>query len=218
MELSEFWTLCSSNGIVLNLEQLKSFERYATELAYWNEKVNLISRQDTDNIYDRHILHSLALLKYMNIPKKAKCLDGGTGGGLPGIPLSIARPDLRIKLVDSIAKKMTITSMLAAHTSNKYLTSLTARLEQMAREENYYKHFDYIVTRAVAKIEEFTTWVKPMLREGGRIIFYKGGDLTAEMDEARKAFPKIQFEIKNIKMFGADWMEKDDKKLVICGF
>ncbi|MGB9912782.1 MAG: 16S rRNA (guanine(527)-N(7))-methyltransferase RsmG, partial [Candidatus Kapaibacteriota bacterium] len=116
MELTEFWTILSANGIILEVEQLKQIERFVKELTYWNDKINLISRKDIDNILENHILHSLSILKYVEIPQKANTLDVGTGGGLPGIPLKIARPDINMILIDSIAKKIKITDMLAKHT------------------------------------------------------------------------------------------------------
>ena len=96
----DFWTTCSANDIVLEKEQVDALKRYHDELIYWNAKVNMISRKDEDNVWDRHILHSLAILKYVTIRPKARVLDVGTGGGLPGIPIKIARPDLKMLLVD----------------------------------------------------------------------------------------------------------------------
>jgi 16S rRNA G527 N7-methylase RsmG len=117
--LVDLWTMLSANGIALSKEQMDVLDRYQRDLRYWNERVNMISRKDADNIWDRHIVHSLSLLKYVSLAPKARVLDVGTGGGLPGIPLKIARPDLRVTMVDSIAKKMKMVEMFAKHTELK---------------------------------------------------------------------------------------------------
>ena len=142
MELSEFWTLCSSNGIVLEKKQLDMFTRFIEELLYWNQKVNLISRKDEENIVVNHIIHSLSSLKYIELPAKARCLDVGTGGGLPGIPITIAKPTIHMLLVDSIAKKAKIADMLAKHTGVRTIGAKTARAEELQKEKQYLMHFE----------------------------------------------------------------------------
>ena len=144
MDIVEFWTICSANGIVLSKEQIRQIERYRDELVYWNEKVNLISRKDVENVLENHILHSLSVLKYVNLPLKSRCLDLGTGGGLPGIPVSIANPEARMLLVDSIGKKIKITDMLAKHTGNKYIKAMNARVEDLANKKEYNSYFDFV--------------------------------------------------------------------------
>jgi len=111
-DIVDLWTVCSRNGIILEEDQLVMLERYHKDLVYWNKRVNLVSRKDIHHLYARHFLHSLAILKYVDIPHKAWVIDIGTGGGLPGLPLKIARPDLRIVLIDSMAKKTKMVKIL----------------------------------------------------------------------------------------------------------
>ncbi|MBM2815257.1 MAG: methyltransferase GidB [Ignavibacteria bacterium] len=216
MEATEFLTLCLANGIIIGQEQFLQLKRYAKELAYWNGQVNLISRKDIDNIWDKHILHSLAAVKYIKFPNRAKCLDVGTGGGLPGIPIAIAVPDCRMLLIDSIGKKIKIADMLAKHTELKHITAKQARAEEISAVREYRKSFDLIFSRSVARIKPVVRWITDLLKPGGRLIFYKGGDLREEFDEAREAFPKLQFEEIKISMFGCEWFEQEEKKLVVC--
>ncbi|MBK6760935.1 MAG: class I SAM-dependent methyltransferase [Ignavibacteria bacterium] len=115
----DFWTTCSANNIVIDKAQVDALKRYHDELLYWNKKVNMISRKDEENVWERHILHSLTLMKYVTFPQKARVLDVGTGGGLPGLPIKIARPDLKMLLVDSIRKKTSMTDMFAQHTDSR---------------------------------------------------------------------------------------------------
>lgn len=218
MDLTEFWTICATNNIVLDKEQMKRIERYAGELFYWNERVNMVSRKDIDNLLENHILHSLSILKYFKPPYKARCLDAGTGGGLPGIPVAIARPDIHMMLVDSIAKKMKITSMMAKHTGLKHLTWHTGRVENLSEKKELTANFDLILARAVKGICVMIDWTKPLLKSGGNYIFLKGGDLEEEKDEAQKKYNNLSIKEHNIKLPGAPRFEKEKKKILVCSF
>lgn len=218
MELTEFWTICSGNGIILDKEQLRSLERFKDELIYWNEKVNLISRKDIDNIMERHILHSLLILKYIEFPQRAKCLDLGTGGGLPGVPLKIARPDLHMLLVDSIKKKLKIADMLGHHTGLKNIRGVVARAEELAEKKEFAGYFDFILSRAVGKTVELISWSKPLLKKNGQFVFLKGGDLNEEIAAAKQKFPKLVIIERPLTAFGLDFFEKEEKKIMICRF
>jgi 16S rRNA (guanine527-N7)-methyltransferase len=214
MDLVKFWTVCSLNGIILDDMQMTLFERYHRELLYWNEKINLISRRDSENLLQRHILHSLTILKYVNFQQKAKCIDIGTGAGLPGIPLKIARPDIYMLLVDSIAKKINLTKGFAQHTELKNISAIRARAEDLAEETAHYKKYDFIVSRAVASAAKILGWCRGLLKPGGRIVLLKGGELIKEMSEAKNFFPNIDFTEHKIDISGDDWFSKEEKKII----
>lgn len=218
MDGIQFWTISAANGIVLDQYQLKNIERFHTELEKWNEKVNMISRQDVDNIYERHILHSLSIMKYVKFPPKAKILDVGTGGGFPGIPLKIALPEVFMLLVDSITKKIKVTEMLAKHTGLRNIETLNARVESLQDIPKYLRSFDFIVARAVAPLVELVSWTEALLKPKGQIILLKGGDLADEIAEAKKKFQNLIVEEHIIEMTGAEWFSKDKKKVLICRF
>jgi len=215
MDFTEFWTICSSNNIFLDLEQIDNFKRFQTEIVYWNERVNMISRKDIDFLLERHILHSLSIMKYQEFPSKARVLDVGTGGGFPGIPLKIALPELYMTLVDSISKKLKIAEMMANHTGLRNIEAFPLRVEDLSNEIRYRKYFDFIISRAVASSDKIYLWTKDLLKDKGKIILWKGGDLSNELEELKQIAPNVKIETVPIRLFGFDYFEKEDKKFVI---
>lgn len=218
MDLAKYWTICSSNNIVLSLEQLKSLERYNNELKYWNSKVNLISRKDEDNIFERHILHSLAIIKYVDFAPKSKVIDVGTGGGLPGIPVKIANPEIDMLLVDSINKKVKIASMLAKHTGLRKIEAKWTRAESLAEFPEYRDRFHFVISRAVAKTELIIEWTNKIRKKNAGIILLKGGDLTEEIASAKQRFHGLKVKEIEIDIIGVPFFKEEGKKLVVCEF
>lgn len=212
----EFWTACSTNGIVLDKEQVDTLERYHDELIYWNQRVNMISRKDEANVWERHILHSLTLLKALDIKQKARVLDVGTGGGLPGIPIKIARPDVKMVLVDSIKKKTTMTEMFASHTGLKDITAVNARTEDLASVKEYRQAFDVIISRAVAQTGTVLSWITHLVKPTTVCAFLKGGELIDEIAEAAEMHPRWTITEHPIRVFGHPWFEENDKKVLVC--
>ena len=152
----------------------------------WNAKINVISRKDMDNFYEHHVLHSLAIAKVQPFKPMAEILDVGTGGGFPGIPLAILFPDARFHLIDSIGKKIKVVQSVA-----EQLELTNVRTEQI-RAEQLRGEYDFIVSRAVTDLSQFTQWVRGKvstiqyhkLRNG--ILYLKGGDLTDELAPFKK--------------------------------
>ena len=152
----------------------------------WNAKINVISRKDMYNFYVHHVLHSLAIAKVQPFKTMAEILDVGTGGGFPGIPLAIMFPDAKFYLVDSIGKKIKVVQDVA-----QQLQLQNVRAEQI-RAEQVQGDFDFIVSRAVTDLSQFSQWVKGKvsdiqyhhLRNG--ILYLKGGDLDAELAPFKK--------------------------------
>lgn len=214
----DVWTTCAANGIMLTKPQIDALTRFHNDLQYWNEKVNLVSRNDIEHLWVRHIIHSLLLLKYIDFKQKARVLDVGTGGGLPGVPLKIARPDLRVVLVDSIKKKLKMAAMFAEHTGLKDITAVSARAEDLGKVPHYRGSFDVIVSRAVAPIVDIVSWTQPLIAKHGTWALLKGGDLTKEVEEACSAFPGLVVEVKLIDAFGLRQFAADEKKVVTCRF
>jgi len=215
MDIIKFWTICSANSIILDKEQIENFERYYRELIYWNEKVNLISRSDIENIFERHFLHSLSILKYENLKNKARCLDFGTGGGFPGLPLKIARPDIYITLVDSIRKKIKITEIFSKHTGLKNIDLICSRVEDLKVDKNFIHKFDYIFARAVSRLDNLISWSKELLKPDGKMMFLKGGNLEEEINICYQKFTNIKIEEIQIDLFGSEWFKKEEKKIVV---
>ncbi len=218
MEIVEFWTYCSANGIVLDAEQREQIKRYESEMKYWNKQVNLISRKDEDNFLEKHVFHSLSIMKYIEIPAKSVCLDIGTGGGLPGIPLAIANPSIKMLLMDSIAKKLKITRLFAQHTGIKGLTAETGRIEDLAKSKEHLEKYDFIFARAVTGLVHLCDWSLPLLKKTGKMVFLKGGTLMNEKNNAWEKYPNLEIEEHLIKFKGYDSFEKEEKKVLICRF
>jgi len=143
----------------------------------WNARINVISRKDMDGLYDHHVLHSLAIARYLQLqqrllPEGAEVLDLGTGGGFPGIPLAILFPGTQFTLCDSVGKKIIVADAVAKSLGLSNVTTVNARVESLG------KTFDYVVSRAVATLEDLYPWVKGRYRES--ILLLKGGDGLAE--------------------------------------
>ncbi|MCB0507021.1 MAG: 16S rRNA (guanine(527)-N(7))-methyltransferase RsmG [Bacteroidetes bacterium] len=186
----------------LTVSQTQHFEALQPLYFYWNEKINVISRKDMDNFYVHHVLHSLAISKVISFKKDEVVLDIGTGGGFPGIPLAILFPETQFILTDSIAKKITVVNEVVQALK---LNNVSTKVE---RAENIKQPIDYVVTRAVAKMEELLKWSKN--KHPKKIIALKGGDLKDELSNIKK-----NIQIINIKdFFQEDFFET--KKIVIC--
>lgn len=153
----------------------------------WNEKINVISRKDIDQLYERHVLHSLAIAAVMDFAGSPDIIDIGTGGGFPGIPLAIMYPDISFHLVDSIGKKLKVVNEVATALQLKNITTQHIRAEEIKGRK-----FDFAISRAVAPLKDLWRWSKPLLRDQrtmqsfkNGLVCLKGGDLTAEIAESR---------------------------------
>ena len=162
----------------LTAQQLNKFELLFSLYAQWNEKINVISRKDMDNFFERHVLHSLAIAKINSFENKSIVLDIGTGGGFPGIPLAIYFPEVTFILTDSVAKKITVVNEVVKALD---LKNVSTKIE---RAENINLNVDYIVTRAVAKMSDLIFWSKN--KNPKKIIALKGGDLKDELNNIKK--------------------------------
>ena len=154
---------------------------------FHNARVNVISRKDMDNFYVHHVLHSCALLKLASFDRVKSVVDIGTGGGFPGIPLAIALPDIQFHLVDSIGKKIQVVKTIAEDIG---LTNLKAT---HSRVENIDEKFDMAVSRAVAPTKELIQWMQHNWISKPNMAFLKGGDLSAELNEALELNAKFRF-------------------------
>lgn len=167
--------------------QKEQFSKLQNLYQDWNLKINVVSRKDIDELYLRHVLHSLGIAKIQTFLPGSKILDVGTGGGFPGIPLAILYPDVQFHLVDSIGKKIKVVDEVVEGLQLENVKTTNARVETIS--ENY----DFIVSRAVAQMETFVHWVNGKIakkslhdRKNG-ILYLKGGDLTEELKVYKNA-------------------------------
>ncbi len=189
--------------------QLEQFRRLDALYKEWNEKINVISRKDIDSLYEKHVLHSLAIAAICNFEDGAQVVDIGTGGGFPGIPLAIFFPEVEFLLSDSIGKKIKVVQEVASAIGLKNVTAVHSRVEEIKG-----RTFDYAVSRAVAPLGQLWEWISPLIRSGQKsedlpagLICLKGGDLEKEIDDSGLAavvqawsvhdiFPEPSFEEK----------------------
>lgn len=161
--------------------QIEQFSKLHELYVDWNAKINVISRKDIDELYTRHVLHSLGIAKVIQFNPGASVLDVGTGGGFPGIPLAILFPETNFYLIDVIAKKIKVVNEVA-----KGLGLKNVRAEQK-RAELVKEEFDFIVSRAVTNMPDFVKWIKDKTKKNSThemkngILYLKGGDLAEEL-------------------------------------
>ena len=162
-------------------EQKDQFAELEILYKDWNEKINVISRKDTDSLYEKHILHSLGIAKVMEFADNTKVLDIGTGGGFPGIPLAIIFPNAQFTLVDSIGKKITVVKGVAESLGLKNVMAHHMRAEQLKEK------FHFVVSRAVTQMPVFLTWLRGKFEKEqfnpkhNGVLYLKGGDLAEEL-------------------------------------
>ena len=166
--------------------QILQFQKLQALYKDWNAKINVISRKDIDELYTRHILHSLGIAKIIEFRPGSKIMDVGTGGGFPGIPLAILHPEVDFYLIDVIAKKIKVVNEVVTGLGLKNVKAEQKRAELVKQE------FDFIVSRAVTNMPDFVNWVEDKVAKkqhhelANGILYLKGGDLTEELT----AFPK----------------------------
>lgn len=168
--------------------QKKQFGELAALYQDWNEKINVVSRKDIDNLYVNHVLHSLGIARVMPFLPGAEVLDVGTGGGFPGIPLAILFPESNFHLVDSIGKKITVVQAVADALKLKNVRAEQIRAEQIRGD------YDFVVSRAVTRLREFYAWVHKRTKKPSThpmpngILYLKGGDLDEELAELKRDY------------------------------
>ena len=193
------------------IEQYKALEELYKE---WNEKINVISRKDIDSLYEKHILHSLAIAAAFDFPPALNIIDIGTGGGFPGVPLAIFFPDVNFHLVDSIGKKLKIVDAIAGEIQLKNITTQHTRAEEIKNRK-----FDFVVSRAVAPLKDLWRWSKPLLKNSSYnvenanrekmslksgLICLKGGDLAQEISDSGTKPKSIEIS----KLFEEDFFKE----------
>ena len=161
--------------------QIKQFQDLQNLYEDWNSKINVISRKDIDELYTRHVLHSLGIVKVLEFKPGSRIMDVGTGGGFPGIPLAIMHPEVDFYLIDVIAKKIKVVNEVATALGLKNVKA------EQKRAELVKDNFDFIVSRAVTNMPDFVEWVSDRVKKESKhelkngILYLKGGDLREEL-------------------------------------
>jgi 16S rRNA (guanine527-N7)-methyltransferase len=220
--------------LTISDDQVRLLTRYVDQLLDWNRKLNLISRQDEELVWQNHILHSISPLFKITLKQRPVVMDLGTGGGLPGLPLKIVLPDAEFLLVDSTRKKVAAVEDMLRNLDLKGIAAVWGRAEELARERTLQSHFDYIVTRAVAPLGDLINWSLPFLRpstssslqtvggvrrvEPPAMIALKGGDLEQEIEKAHREGKSNSIDVIDLVFPGSEEISLSGKKIVIVTF
>jgi len=170
----------------LEQETWTKLNEYTSLLRKWNAKINLVSRKDTDRLEIKHLTHCLTITKFLRLMPKARLLDVGTGGGLPGIPLAICYPEARFTLMDSIGKKVMVVEDMVKRLDLQNAEVIRGRVEELPKKKSY----DFVIGRAVTALPTFFGWVQNKIAKGAKhspangILYLKGGDYTEELNNS----------------------------------
>lgn len=232
----KFWfrTLCVKNGFTPTDPQLEQLDQYVNLLLNWNEKINLISRKNEENVWTYHILHSVSPLFKMKILEGSSIVDIGSGGGLPGIPLKILRPDISLLCLDATKKKANAVSQMVDELKLKDIKVIWGRAEEVGLQSEYLHKFDFAIARAVCQLKELIAlsiiFLKkqnysnsPENRIGSglidpkppALIAFKGGDLTKEIDMAKRRYPQVNINEIDLIFIGSEQLITSDKKILV---
>ena len=183
--------------VTLSEKQLNQLDQYAELLVDWNTRMNLTGITDSDGIMTRHFEDSLTILHSMKLPQNASVIDVGTGAGFPGMVLKIARPDIRLTLLDSLQKRILFLQAVAS-TLNLEVSAVHLRAEEGGRMRQYRERYDVAVARAVAQLRELSEYCLPYVKVGGQFAAMKGPDCGEEIASARPGIGTLGGSIREV--------------------
>jgi 16S rRNA (guanine527-N7)-methyltransferase len=235
-DASWFQSVCLKNALEVANVQVDLLEKYVAALLEWNQKVNLISRKDEQNIWERHILHSVSLLFRLSVVANARLIDLGTGGGLPGIPIKILIPTLSLTLVDSIKKKSQAVADIVRQLSLTDVDVKCGRAEDLAWRKEFRNQFDYVISRGVADLKQLIEWSYAFVRspsykltstaatgakalvKPGTLIALKGGNLEREVSLVRETKYVEKISVMDLRVESLDQSQNPHREVVIVHF
>lgn len=217
MRWEELFEICAANGLTVNELQRQRLIQYEELLREKNRQVNLVSRQDADNLAERHMLHCLTLLVHGTLPADCNVLDLGCGGGLPGLVLAIMRPDAQVCLVDSTRKKIEAVQQFIGQLELNNAQAEWGRVEALAAKDAWRNRFVVVVARAVAPLEKLEAWTRPLRTPQSTMLLLKGGDLDQECQQLR-AKVHVSLKVTPLQLKGYDEFDRQQKKLVELQF
>ena len=204
----------SKLNIEFNDDQIDLFERYYELLVYWNDKFNLTSITDKEDVLIKHFADSIALLKYVDLTG-CNLIDVGSGAGFPGIPLKIMCNSCKVVLLDSLNKRIGFLNEIIRDLDLSDIIAVHGRAEDLARDHVYREMFDYVTSRAVANLRTLSEYCLPFAKIGGSFISYKSSDIDTELNESFDAFNTLGGIFENVYKFSIPNTEYDRSFVIV---
>ena len=200
IDTGKLLTYCQQFDVPLTQEQAQKLDTYAALLVDWNNKINLTSITEPDEIIVKHFLDSLLLTKALELPQGASLIDVGTGAGFPSVPVKVLRPDLNLTLLDSLNKRLTFLKELCGELGAE-AQYVHARAEDGGKNKLYREKYDFACARAVASLRNLSEYCLPFVKVGGAFIALKGPDWEEECAEARNAIGTMGGKLEHVETF-----------------
>jgi len=215
---SEIRQICLDNGLIIKDPQWQLLEEWADLLLNYNQEINLVSRKETDLLWEKQILHCLSLLVYREIPQGLEVCDFGTGGGLPGIILAIIRPDLYLTLVDSRQKKVAVVQKIVDDLRLSNVRVICGRGELLGKQTEWNQRFSVITARAVAPLIDLVRWTIGLRKHESALHILKGGEIQDEMNALSLMFTGIKISKSLIVLKGFAKFKQNQKYIISINF
>tara|TARA_B100000686_G_scaffold336188_1_gene405784 strand:- start:573 stop:1256 length:684 start_codon:yes stop_codon:yes gene_type:complete len=215
---TEVRQICFDNGLIISDQQWQLLEDWADLLLSYNQEINLISRKETDLLWEKQILHCLSLSVLRQIPQGLEVCDFGTGGGLPGIILAIIRPDLYVTLVDSRQKKVAVVQKIVSDLKLSNVRVICGRGELLGKEAEWSQRFSVITARAVAPLIDLVHWTMDLRKPTSAIHILKGGEIQDEIKALTLMFTGIKVSNSLIVLKGYAKFKQNKKYIISINF
>ncbi|WP_458120611.1 16S rRNA (guanine(527)-N(7))-methyltransferase RsmG [Paenibacillus sp. Z6-24] len=210
----QFTEALAAYNIQVNEQQLQQFEDYYEELITWNEKMNLTGITERDQVYNKHFYDSVTLAFYTDMNNVQSLADIGSGAGFPGIPLKILFPHIRLRIIDSLNKRIKFLQSVVDRLGLDQVELIHGRAEEIARKDGYRDAHDLVTARAVAKLAVLNEFCLPFVKTGGTFAAMKGSDPTEEIQEAYRSLGLLRGKVRHVHHFQLP-IEQSDRHIIL---